>query len=308
MNRKPERLKGVVIPSITPVNERDEVDQDAFGRVLRRLIAAGVNGIFVGGSAGEGPLLTGPEWRRMVETAHAVVGDQLPLLGGVMDTSTRRVLEKIGILREIGYRYAVLTPTFYQSTPNGSEHLRLFAAAMEAAGDMEIVAYNIPGCTGSVLAVDTVCELARRGWIRCCKDSSGDLPHVMELIRRGKDLGLSVLAGDEKTSGDALLSGANGIIPVCGNYEPETFLSLYNAGANGDHAGVAKQMARVAELRNALVLAGPCWLTGIKYAVSLLGLGSGAIVSPLEPVTDDQRIIIRKFVGAGSQQPAEETR
>ena len=303
MNTKTASLKGVIVPAITPVNERDGVDQDAFGKVIRRLVAASVHGIFVGGSAGEGPLLTDAEWRRMVETAHDVVGDRIPLLGGAMDTSTRRVLDKIAVLRQVGYRYAVLTPTFYLTTAAASEHLRLFAAAREAAGDMEIVAYNIPGCTSSVLNVDTVCELARRGWVHCCKDSSGDLSHVTELIRCGRDLGLSVLAGDEKTSGEALLAGAAGIVPVCANYEPETFLALYRAGVDSDREGVAKQMRRVAELRNALVLAGPCWLAGIKYAVSLLGIGSGATVSPLEPVTAAQRLMIDKLVAQTSPHP-----
>jgi 4-hydroxy-tetrahydrodipicolinate synthase len=265
--------------------------------VLGRLVAAGVRGIFVGGSAGEGPLLTDAEWRRMVEIAHDVVGDQIPLLGGVMDTSTRRVLDKIAVLRHVGYRHAVLTPTFYITTATASEHLRLFEAARQAAGTMELVAYNIPSCTGSVLTVDTVCELARRGWIRCCKDSSGDLPQVTELIRRGKSLGLSVLAGDEKTSGAAMLAGADGIIPVCANYEPETFLALYKAGVAGDRTEVAKQMQRVTELRNALVLAGPCWLAGIKHAVSLLGIGSDTVVSPLEPVTAAQRLTVGNLVG-----------
>ncbi|MEI6970314.1 MAG: dihydrodipicolinate synthase family protein [bacterium] len=289
-------LKGVVVPAITPVDAQDSVDCEAFGRGLERLVSSGVHGIFVGGSAGEGPLLTGSEWRRMVETAHGVVGGRLPLLGGVMDTSTRRVLDKVAVLRKLGYRYAVLTPTFYLTTAAASEHLRLFAAAREAAGDMELVAYNIPSCTGSVLAPDTVLELARRGWVRCCKDSSGDLPAVMDLIRRGRELGLSVLAGDERTAGETLLAGAAGIVPVCANYEPETFVALYKAGTSGDRETVERLVRRVAELRNALLLAGPCWISGLKYAVSQLGIGSGAVVSPLEPANEAQRLAVRKLM------------
>lgn len=303
MHMKPVSLKGVIVPAITPVNERDGVDKAAFGKQLRRLVKAGVHGIFVGGSAGEGPLLADAEWRRMVETARDVVGGKLPLLGGVMDTSTRRVLDKIAVLRKAGYRHAVLTPTFYLATKTGGEHLRLFAAAREAAGDMEIVAYNIPSCTNSVLTVDTVSELARRGWVRCVKDSSGDLPALKALIRRGHKLGLSVLAGDEPISGEALLAGADGIIPVCANVEPETFLALYQAGVAGDRKGVARQMRRVNELRDALVVAGPCCLAGIKYAVSRLGIGSGAVVSPLEPAPAAQRQLIDNLDAARNSNP-----
>ena len=283
MKARRERLHGVVVPAITPVDGNDKVDAKAFRAVLNRLIEAGVNGILVGGSAGEGPLLRDRQWRRMVTIAVDEVDGRIPLLGGAIDTSTSRVCDKVRILREVGYRYVVVTPSYYIAVRTPSEHLRLFGAAKEAAGNMELVAYNIPGCTASTVAVDTFCEMAKRGWIRCCKESSGDLPYLMDLIRRGADVGLAVLAGDEATSGKALLAGAAGIVPVCANYDPATYLRLYKAGRTGDKAGVARQMKRAMQLKEALALSGPCWLAGIKHAVSALGLGSGLPVSPLEP-------------------------
>ncbi len=289
MTAPAKTLGGVVVPAITPTDADDRVAAAAFAASLDRLVSAGVHGIFVGGSAGEGPLLREREWRRMVEIARETVGDRLPLLGGAIDTSTSRVVEKISVLHSLGFTHAVVTPTYYLATPAASEHLRLFAAAVEAAGDMEVVAYNIPACTGTVLAVETVCELARRGWVRRCKDSSGDLAAMGDLVRRGREFGLAVLGGDEQTAGDALLGGAAGIVPVCANYEPETFTALYAAGVVGDAEAVARSMRRVRQLREALVLSGPCWLSGIKHAVSLLGIGSGAVVSPLEPAPEPQR-------------------
>lgn len=281
-----KKLYGVIVPAITPVDGDDKVDAKAFRAVLHRLVKAGVHGIFVGGSAGEGPLLRDRQWRRMVAIARDVVGDRIPLLGGAIDTSTGRICDKIRVLRELRYRYVVVTPSYYIAVRTPSEHLRLFGAAKEAAGSMELVAYNIPGCTASTIAVDTFCEMAKRGWIRCCKESSGDFLYLLDLIRRGADAGLSVLAGDEATSGKALLAGAAGIVPVCANYDPATYLRLYEAGRAGDKASVARQMKRVLQLKEALVMSGPCWLSGIKYAVSALGIGSGRPVAPLEPADD----------------------
>ena len=294
MKAKQEQLKGVVVPAITPVDKNDKVDAKAFRAVLNRLIEAGVHGLFVGGSAGEGPLLVDREWRRMVEIAQEVVGDRIPLLGGAIDTSTARICAKAKALRAIGYRHAVVTPSYYIAIKTASEHLRLFGADREALGDVEMVAYNIPGCTASTIAVDTFCEMARRGWIRHCKESSGDLPYLLELIRRGADAGLAVLAGDEAASGKALLAGAVGIVPVCANYDPATYLRLYQAGRAGDAAGVARAMKRAMQLKEALVMSGPCWLAGIKYAVSALGIGSGLPVSPLEPADDARRARIQE--------------
>jgi len=294
-------LRGVIVPVITPVNDQEDVDEPAFRQILRRLVKAGVNGIFVGGSAGEGPLLVDAQWRRMVEVAFDEVGREIPLLGGAQEMSSRRVCDKVKILRAIGYRYFVVTPTFYITVKTAEEHLRLFGQAKEAAGDMEMIPYNIPQCTSSTLALDTICDMAKRGWVRNCKESSGDWAYLKELIRRGKDVGLTVLAGDEPTSGDALLAGAGGIVPVCANYEPQLFLRLYEAGTRGDRSELAGLMRRMDALRESLLLSGPCWLTGIKYALSAMGMGSGQPVSPLEPVDAKRKAQIDALI-AGSKE------
>jgi 4-hydroxy-tetrahydrodipicolinate synthase len=102
MTKRANVLHGVVVPVITPVDSTDRVDGPAFRKILHRLIAAGVHGIFVGGSAGEGPLLTDREWRRLIGIAMETVDGRVPLLGGAMDTSARRVCDKIRALRDAG--------------------------------------------------------------------------------------------------------------------------------------------------------------------------------------------------------------
>jgi 4-hydroxy-tetrahydrodipicolinate synthase len=276
-------LRGVIVPSITPTDGNENVDEAAFRKVLRRLVKAGVHVIFVGGSAGEGPLLPDSQWRRMAEIAFDEVGGKLPLLGGAIDTSTRRVCDKIKTLKQIGYQYYVVTPTYYVAGKNASEHMRLYGAAKEAGGDMEMVAYNIPQCVSSVLAVDTACELAKRGWVRYCKESSGDVPYLKELIARGREVGLNVFGGDEFASGEAMLAGAVGIVPVCANVDPALFIRLFEVGSRRNAAELAPVMEEMLPVRETLVLSGPCWLAGIKYALSALGIGSGLPVSPLEP-------------------------
>ena len=154
-------LAGLVVPVITPVDNEDRVDEAAFRKGLRRLIDAGVHGVFVGGSAGEGPLLTAYEWERMVNIAADEVRDAVHLLGGAMDTSTRRVLGKMRVLSQLTYPYCVVTPTYYATLRHPDEFLRLFGACVERGEGMEIIAYNIPACTNSVIPAETVIEMAR---------------------------------------------------------------------------------------------------------------------------------------------------
>ena len=289
-------LNGVIVPAITPVDNNDDVNEAAFRKSLRKLLEAGVHAIFVGGSAGEGPLLVDRQWRRMAKIAFDEIRNDIPLLGGAIDTSTSRVCEKVDALQKIGYRYCVVTPTYYLTVKTPSEHLRLFGRVREAAGSMEMVAYNIPQCTGSTLAVDTICEMARRGWIRYCKESSGDWEYLKMLIQRSKDVGLCVLSGDEPTSGEALLAGSAGIVPVCANCNPRIFVQLYEAGSQGDRNEVTRLMAEILLLRETLLLSGSCWISGIKYSLKVLGIDVGKPVSPLEPASSQQMTVIAQRI------------
>ena len=79
----PVELSGVIPPVLTPTDAQDRVDEPALRQSIRRLIEAGVNGLFIGGTAGEGPLLVEREWSRLMEIAFDEAAGRLPVLGGV---------------------------------------------------------------------------------------------------------------------------------------------------------------------------------------------------------------------------------
>ncbi|MBC8447753.1 MAG: dihydrodipicolinate synthase family protein [Chloroflexi bacterium] len=296
-------LGGVIVPVVTPLHDDERVDEIAFRKGIRRLIDAGVHAIFVGGSAGEGPLLTDGEWERMVSVAYDEVKGAVNLLGGAMDTSTRRVRARMRILSQIGYPYCVITPTYYITLRHPDEYMRLFGECAEHAQGMDIVAYSIPACTGSFIPADKAIEMARRGWIRYIKESSGDFGYFCRLVIEGAEVGLKVLEGDEPHIAKALLAGAAGIVPVCANYEPHTFVRAYQAACAGDEAELARYQERIMVLRQKLVFAGPNWIAGVKYGVASLGLGSGRPVSPLQPLTEDQKRSIEAIEPWQSEMP-----
>ncbi len=298
-------LFGIIPPLITPTDARDDIDEPALRRSVRRLLAAGVHGLFVAGTAGEGPMLAEGPWERLMEIAAEEVAGRVPLLAGAQDVSTRRVADKLRRLQTLGYRHAVVTPTFYIPARTMSEHLRHFGACREAAGDLELIAYNIPQVVGIGLAVETVCELARRGWVRHCKESSGDLDFLRRLIERGREVGLRVLMGDERNSAAGLAAGAVGLVNLCSNLCPELYRCLYEASRRGDRAETARLQAGINRLVEEVVLSGPCFLAGPTYWLARLDIGRGAPVAPLEPASEEQKRRIDSFLSA-SRETAEE--
>jgi len=301
---EPVELSGVIVPVITPVDVEDRVDELAFRGVLRRLIEAGVHALFVGGSAGVGPLLAAREWQRLMEIAADEVNGGLPLLGGAIDTSTARIKEKISFLAGLGFKYCVVTPAYYYTLQTPAEHLRLFSECAESSPGVAIVAYNIPSCTHSEIPVEVICDLARRGALKYCKDSSTDLAYFRRLMAEAAPFGLKVFMGEEPHIAEALLAGASGIVPVCANLEPQTFIQAYQAGLRQDREELKRLQERILVLRAHLLQSVPCWISGINAAMAVLGFGSGKPVSPLQPLTAEEMQKMKAFVRAESGQRA----
>jgi dihydrodipicolinate synthase/N-acetylneuraminate lyase len=52
------KIRGVIVPSITPFNAQGQIDLAAIKRLVDFLIERGIHGLFPGGTTGEGPLLS----------------------------------------------------------------------------------------------------------------------------------------------------------------------------------------------------------------------------------------------------------
>jgi 4-hydroxy-tetrahydrodipicolinate synthase len=185
-----------------------------------------------------------------------------------------------------------VTPTYYLPSAQADSQLNLFGQCYEARQQMQMVLYNIPGCVGTEIAVSTMCEAARRGWIRYCKESSGNMYYFKSLVLTGTEVGLQVLQGDEGCMVQGLLAGACGIVPVCANFEPETYLRTYQAAMKKDLSELEKLDRRILYVKQKVVHSGPFWLSGIKYCMSKKGLASDKVISPLLSTSKEQKDII----------------
>ncbi len=286
-----ERPAGVIVPLITPIDKNEHVDGKAFRKLIRRCLAAGVHGVFVGGSAGMGPLLLDDQWQQAMEIAREEVKAPHILMGGVIATSTSRAIEQIRLLEQIGFEYMVVTPTFYITLDYENEMLSHFGCCRDAT-DMEMVVYNIPSCTGSSIPLATIEEVVRRGWTRVFKESSGDREYFSRVLDICNNYGANALQGNEPDIEWGLSLGAAGIVPVCANYEPETYVSAWLAAKQGDEELLRRAQQRVSAIRDVLLMGDKNWVSGIMYAMSTLGIGSGIPMRPLQELGEEDKLLI----------------
>src|SRR6185369_6981261 len=62
-------VKGVLIPLITPFDEKQKVDEGVMRQLVDFYVKTSVQGLFVLGSSGQGPAMSLPERKRAAEVA-----------------------------------------------------------------------------------------------------------------------------------------------------------------------------------------------------------------------------------------------
>ena len=86
-------LRGVVPPLCTPLTPSGALDTRSLRALVHHLLAAGVHGLFVAGSTGEAAVLDDEVRHAAIRTTVEAADGRVPVLAGVLDTGTARVLD-----------------------------------------------------------------------------------------------------------------------------------------------------------------------------------------------------------------------
>jgi dihydrodipicolinate synthase/N-acetylneuraminate lyase len=284
-------IEGVIVPLLTPVDGQERVDESALRALIRHCINGGVDALFAGGTSGMGPLWPMAQWERMMEIAQDEVGNATGLLGGVIEASTVRAIERIRVLERIGYEHMVVTSTYYITPEKNDEFIAHFGACRDAA-DLNMIVYNIPPCTHTSIPVEVIAEMAKRGWTECIKESSGDQDYFSQLMDAVSGYDIAVLQGNEPDIAWGLRKGARGIVPVCANYAPSLYAAMYKAAAEKNDERMDVFQEEISAIRETLLLGDKNWIAGAMFGISTLGIGSGAVLGPIQEVAEvEQRKI-----------------
>lgn len=293
---------GVVPPVCTPLTPERELDVASLERLCAFLIEAGVHGLFVTGSTGEVAYLPDSARYRALEVVAGVAAGQVPVLAGIIDTTTPRVIEHARAAKAAGADALVATAPFYAPTSpvEYAGHFR----AIRAAVDLPLVAYDIPVSVGAKLPTDVVVELAADGTFAALKDSSGDLDGLRTVL---ETTSLMCFSGSETLADLGLFIGAHGLVPGIANVDPHGYLRLYAAARRGDWSAARAEQLRLRDLFQ-LIYVGDGRMGRYSSAIGAFkeglvarGVIAGGTTSvPMIPLNDTERASVRKrLVEAG---------
>lgn len=281
-----KKYHGVIPPIITPVDEKERVDEQGFRALLEHCIEGGVHAMFVAGTNGETMALTQQERDRAIRIAVDQCKGRIPVMCGVMDSSTRRVIDNIKRMEDAGGDCAVITSIFYARHFSQAETIRHFEQiAKETAVDLAV--YNIPPFTGVKLAPATVLEICKLDKVVAYKDSSGAFGEFLTILRKLEKTDISVLQGLNPYFVTSMLLGADGMVPAAAPLFPELYVEAYEAGLKGDIELCKKYEFVLEEVGKMMSMAKSNFAVN-KFAVSTLGYTDKRVLAPLEPITPEE--------------------
>lgn len=300
MSTETTTFSGIVPPIVTPLTLEGEVDTTSLERLLSLQIEAGVDGLFVLGSSGEVGYLTDAQRAQVVQTAIGHVGGQVPVLVGVNDMTTNRVIAVAEQAREAGADAIVATAPFYAITDAAetATHFR----SIHAAVDLPLFAYDVPVRVHSKLSPAMLVELGREGVIAGVKDSSGDDVSFRMLLRQSAELeNFAVFTGHEVVVDGCLLMGASGAVPGLANVDPHGYVRLWRAAQAGDWAAAKAEQDRLTDLFSIVeaptpgrVSAGAAGLGAFKTALALRGVITGnTMCAPMLSLDESETATIK---------------
>lgn len=294
----PDQLTGIVPPMVTPLRANYSIDEDSMRRLVDYLIDGGVTALFVLGSTGETALLPDAARGVAIRTTVAQAAGRVPVLAGVIDMTTLRVLDHICQATDAGADAVVVTAPFYTRTHRAEIDFHYRYLAKHCT--LPIMAYDLPASTGTKLDAKLLVELGRDGVIAGVKDSSGDDAGLRGLILAAQDAGLdkfSILTGSELTVDSALAFGANGCVPGLGNVDPAGYVRLYRAVKDQRWADARCEQERLFRLFRIVDAApldrmgrGASALGAFKAAVMLRGIIDSCVTAPPYLPLNEQEI------------------
>lgn len=286
-------LKGIIATTVTPFDADEEVDEAAFIEQVRYMMTVGVDGISVGGSTGEGAVLSDNELTRMCELAVQEADGKVPVVAGIIRNSTRDAVRTARRVRDTGVKALMITPVHYHVLAPGEDGNFEFYERIAEAVDLPIIIYNV--VPHNLVNATFLNRLAEIPQVAAIKQSGGDIHQLAEMVQKCGDRIVVMSAVDDLLLPTYII-GAKGSIVAPSAIIPDLLVQQWQAFLRQDYHACVQLHNRILPVVQAIQ--GTNFPGKIKEAIRQLGRNPGITRSPGQEPTEAEKQVIRRALEA----------
>lgn len=289
------RYSGIIPPLVTPLSDRDRLDQAGLERLIEHVVGGGVSGLFILGTTGEAPSLGYRLRRELIERVCQLTAGRVPVLVGITDTA---FVESVALARsaaDAGADAVVVSTPYY--FPAGQTELTCYIENLAAQLPLPLVLYNMPSLTKVWFEIETLKRLACIERIVGVKDSSGDLDYFNRLQSlRSLRPEWSLMMGPEHMLVDAVRLGGDGGVSGGANILPRLFVDCYQASRSGGEARLRETQTTIGKLQSIYEIGkyASRFIKATKCSLSLLDICDDFMAEPFQRFRAPERERVRR--------------
>lgn len=280
--------RGVWVAMVTPYDRRGGILEEALDPLIERFAAAGVDGLFILGTTGEGTLLSPKERMSFAEAVLVRSRGKLPVIVHAGHDVPHVAVELALHARDIGaVAVAVAPPTRYLL--DEEELFSHYAYIANALEDYPLLLYDIPSTTANPLGGSLLMRLHHyHANVIGAKVSRFDWEGWRNYLSVSSEV--AVFVGTDELILPLLILGAAGLVSGLANLFPSLYVELF-AASRGNNWDRAREIQRLV-WRLCDICRGASLLACIKRGLAILGFPVG---EPLPPLRDLSRGEIREL-------------
>ena len=275
----------ILTAMVTPFKESGAVDYELAIKLSNHLFENGSDGIVLCGTTGESPTLSWEEQHDLFIAVKGSLNKKCKVIVGTGSNCTSEAVEATKKAYKFGADGALVVVPYYNKPPQKGLYNH-FSSIANAAKDLPLMLYNIPGRTGCNLLPDTVNKLIDFPNILSIKAASGRIEEVTEL-RAVCGSKLSIYSGDDSLLLPMLSVGAVGVVSVASHLVGKQLKIMIESFQKGDVSNALNIHEKLQPLFKALFeTTNPI---PIKAALELKGWQVGSPRSPLKRLNKEKK-------------------
>lgn len=282
------KYDGIFPALLTPMDSNENILPLEIKEMINHLDKFPFSGYYVGGSTGEGMLMTYDE-RKIVFSSviNSVTRSDLVLIAHVGATSTKDAIDMGLYAKALGYPVISAVAPFYYGYKN--HEVKKHYQDIVNAVNLPFIIYNYPGGSNFTLDVNMVENLFEDERFVGIKHTTTDLFSLEKFRRACPDI--SIYNGFDEMLLAGLCMGASGGIGSTYNIMPNTILSIYNAFIEGDLETAIQLQAKANKVIDVLISCGV--MNAEKYILSKqANISMGSFRRPFTPLTNEQKKVL----------------
>jgi len=227
-----KKYKGIIVPAVTPLTDKLQMDDVAVAKLFALFYQHNIDP-FILGTTGEAASLS-----TQVKKDYVLAAEKNKKMGTVLyaGISSNVLAESIDFaayccLHAVNVVVATL-PSYYSLTEK--QMLNYFKTLADNIS-LPLFIYNIPATTHMSIPLHIIDELSQHKNIVGLKDSERSEERMLESLKLWKDrTDFHYILGWAAKSANALLNGADGLVPSTGNIYPEIYAGMITAFEQGN--------------------------------------------------------------------------